>query len=188
MDHYNLVIQNYRMINAERRILWSPGGPLYSISAVAQDGEGQILFLHCREPVEAYSFAQQLLHLPLNVRTVMYVEGGAQAGMLVRSASLKRELAGRSAADFLVTGNIKAMLPNVLGVRRKQPPGGAPVVSGSLPRPRTPLKTAAASPLSRARRSRAQRPARNENVSCLDIKKALQRKGFFTHWEAVPKG
>ncbi|WP_241160182.1 phosphodiester glycosidase family protein [Desulfovibrio sp. ZJ369] len=129
IDQYSLVIQNYRMINAERRILWSPGGPLYSISAVAQDGDGQILFLHCREPVEAYTFAQQLLHLPLNVRTVMYVEGGAQAGLLVRSASLRRELAGRSAADFLVTGNIKALLPNVLGVRRKQRPHAAAIAA-----------------------------------------------------------
>ena len=119
IDHYGLVVQNYRMINAERRILWAPGGPLYSISAVAQDGDGQILFLHCREPVEAYAFAQQLLHLPLDVRTVMYVEGGAQAGLLVRSASLRRELAGRHAVSFLVTGNLKATLPNVLGARRK---------------------------------------------------------------------
>ena len=27
LDRYSLVIQNYRMINADRRILWSPGGP-----------------------------------------------------------------------------------------------------------------------------------------------------------------
>lgn len=117
--HYDLVIQNYRMINADRRILWSPGGPLYSISAVAQDGAGRILFLHSRTPVEAYAFAQQLLHLPLDVRTVMYVEGGAQAGLLVRSHSLRRELGGVHAPSLLVTGNLKALLPNVLGVRRK---------------------------------------------------------------------
>jgi hypothetical protein len=116
---YGLVIQNYRMINADRRILWTPGGPLYSISAVANDGDGHILFLHCREPVDAYDFAQQVLHLPLNVRTVMYVEGGGQAGLLVRTASLEREMNGRFAADFLVTGNIRTMLPNVIGVRRK---------------------------------------------------------------------
>lgn len=116
---YDLVIQNYRMINADRRILWSPGGPLYSISAVAQDGAGRILFLHSRTPVEAYAFAQQLLHLPLDVRTVMYVEGGAQAGLLVRSHSLRRELGGVHAPSLLVTGNLKALLPNVLGVRRK---------------------------------------------------------------------
>ncbi|MDR2745007.1 MAG: phosphodiester glycosidase family protein [Desulfovibrio sp.] len=120
IDHYTLVIQNYRMISADRRILWAPGGPLYSISAVAEDGRGHVLFLHCREPIEAYAFAQQLLHLPLDVRTVMYVEGGGQAGFLLRSAALTRELRGKSAADYLVTGNIAAMLPNVLGARKKQ--------------------------------------------------------------------
>ena len=119
IGQYDLVIQNYRMINADRRILWSPGGPLYSISAVAQDGVGRILFLHSRAPVEAYAFAQQLLHLPLDVRTVMYVEGGAQAGLLVRSHSLRREMGGMHAPSLLVTGNLKAQLPNVLGVRRK---------------------------------------------------------------------
>ena len=137
IDHYALVVQNYRMINAERRILWAPGGPLYSISAVAQDGGGQILFLHCRAPMEAYAFAQQLLHLPLDVRTVMYVEGGAQAGLLVRSASLRRELAGSHAPSFLVTGNLKAVLPNVLGARRKAaaavPAPDAPPAERSTP-------------------------------------------------------
>lgn len=137
IDHYGLVVQNYRMINAERRILWAPGGPLYSISAVAQDGDGQILFLHCREPVEAYAFAQQLLHLPLDVRTVMYVEGGAQAGLLVRSASLRRELAGRHAVSFLVTGNLKATLPNVLGARRKAAPATGAPASGTEPSAQT---------------------------------------------------
>ena len=122
MERYSLVIQNYRMINADRRILWSPGGPHYSISAVAQDGEGQILFMHCRQPVEAYAFAQQVLHLPLNVRTVMYVEGGGQAGLLVRSAALTREMVGLSPSGLLVTGDLRAVLPNVLGARRKGAP------------------------------------------------------------------
>ena len=122
MERYSLVIQNYRMINADRRILWSPGGPHYSISAVAQDGDGQILFMHCRQPVEAYAFAQQVLHLPLNVRTVMYVEGGGQAGLLVRSAALTRELVGLSPSGLLVTGDLRAVLPNVLGARRKGVP------------------------------------------------------------------
>lgn len=125
MERYSLVIQNYRMINADRRILWSPGGPHYSISAVAQNGEGQILFMHCRQPVEAYAFAQQVLHLPLNVRTVMYVEGGGQAGLLVRSAALTRELIGLSPSGLLVTGDLRAVLPNVLGARRKGAPAHA---------------------------------------------------------------
>lgn len=146
IDHYALVIQNYRMINADRRILWSPGGPLYSISAVAQDGEGQILFLHCRQPVEAYAFAQQLLHLPLNVRTVMYVEGGGQAGMLVRSASLRRELTGLRAAGLLVTGDLRAMLPNVLGARRKFAPPAAPDMGAAATGVPAPFRVKAPAP------------------------------------------
>lgn len=122
LDQYRLVIQNYRMINDERRILWSPGGPLYAISAVAEDGEGHILFLHCREPLEAYNFAHALLHLPLDVRTVMYVEGGLQAGLVIRSPGLHQELRGRHLADFWVTGNVRAQLPNVLGIRRRHTP------------------------------------------------------------------
>ncbi len=122
LDKYHMVIQNYRMVSSDRRILWSPGGPLYSISAVAEDNEGQILFLHCRRPVDAYTFAQHLLLLPLNIRTVMYVEGGGQAGLLVRSTALTREVGGLHPSGFLVTGNLRASLPNVLGARRKTTP------------------------------------------------------------------
>ena len=110
------------MINDERRILWSPGGPLYAISAVAEDGAGKILFLHCREPLEAYSFAHALLHLPLDVRTVMYVEGGMQAGLVIRSPGCIRSCADGTWPIFWVTGNVRAQLPNVLGIRRRHAP------------------------------------------------------------------
>ena len=121
LAHYKVVVQNYRMINARRNILWSPGGPLYSISAVGQDGAGKMLFIHCREPIEAYAFASLLLHLPLDVRTVMYVEGGAQAGLALRTQGYSLSWGGRHPADFLVTGNVNAPLPNVLGVKRRLP-------------------------------------------------------------------
>ena len=153
MERYSLVIPNYRMINADRRILWSPGGPHYSISAVAQDGEGQILFMHCRQPVEAYAFAQQVLHLPLNVRTVMYVEGGGQAGLLVRSAALTRELVGLSPSGLLVTGDLRAVLPNVLGARRKNTPTHA---DESSAQPSAPAAESAPAPTARTVENAAQ--------------------------------
>ena len=118
LEDYDIVVQNYRMINANRRILWSPGGPLYAISAIAQDGDGKILFLHSRTPVEAYSFAQHILHLPIDVRAVMYVEGGAQAGLLINSGAIKRELGAPHAPSFLATGALKAALPNIIGVKQ----------------------------------------------------------------------
>lgn len=126
LPKYVSVVQNYRMINAQRRVLWSPGGPLYSISAVGKDGAGNILFMHCREPIEAYTFATLLLDLPIDIRTVMYVEGGAQAGLLVNTSKYARLWAGRSPMDFLVTGNINAPLPNILGVVRSDQVAPAP--------------------------------------------------------------
>lgn len=119
LENYDTVIQNYRMTNTQRRILWASGGPLYSISAIAQDGEGKILFLHSRKPVEAYTFVQDVLHLPLDVRTIMYVEGGGQAGMLIDYGGLKRDMSGLHAPSLLITGNLRAALPNVLGIKPK---------------------------------------------------------------------
>lgn len=116
---YDIVIQNYRMTNRQRKILWNPGGAEYAISAVAEDSVGNILFLHSREPVEAYTFAEMILSLPLQVKTMMYVEGGSQAGLLLRTPEIRRVISGRHAASLLVTGNSSARLPNVIGVIRK---------------------------------------------------------------------
>lgn len=155
LPKYVSVVQNYRMINAQRRVLWSPGGPLYSISAVGKDGAGNILFIHCREPIEAYAFATMLLALPIDVRTVMYVEGGAQAGLLVNTSKYTRAWAGRSPMDFLITGNINAPLPNIIGVVRGVQPAPAdkttaPIVSPPVsPKPEPPT-TPQTSPPSQA--------------------------------------
>lgn len=154
LPKYVSVVQNYRMINAQRRVLWSPGGPLYSISAVGKDGAGNILFIHCREPIEAYTFATLLLELPIDIRTVMYVEGGAQAGLLVNTSKYARLWAGRSPMDFLVTGNINAPLPNILGVIRSEqaappPPKPAPQAEPFVGPPKT-AQQPAPSPVSTA--------------------------------------
>lgn len=138
IDRYRLVIQNYRLVSASGQILWKPGGPRSAMAAVGVDAAGEILFLHCRDPLDAHSFAAGLLRLPLRLRTVMYVEGGGQAGLVVRSGDLRREYVGLSAAEFLPGGHIRAALPNVLGARRRpaptpgaRPAAPAPAVHGS---------------------------------------------------------
>lgn len=60
-----MVVQNYRMISSDRRLLWKPGGPKHSISAVGRDGTGAILFILCREPITGVDFGALLLALPL---------------------------------------------------------------------------------------------------------------------------
>lgn len=118
LDHFRLVIQNYRMIDSQRNILWQQGGPPSAIAAVGEDGQGHILFIYCPEEVDPYYFCRWLLDLPLDIRTVMYVEGGSQAGLAVRSVTANRDLGG-SIQGFLQGLVQKAKLPNVLGIRPK---------------------------------------------------------------------
>lgn len=131
ISHYRVVVQNYRLVSNGRRILWAPGGPLYSIAAIGQDAAGSILFIHCREPITAYDFANILLGLPINIHDVAYVEGGPQAGLMLRTPATYQAWAGRHRVDFWSSGNPKAPLPNVIGVRRRALPDG----TGLFPRP-----------------------------------------------------
>ncbi|WP_294512940.1 phosphodiester glycosidase family protein [uncultured Bilophila sp.] len=119
LTHYRMVVQNYRMISSERHLLWKPGGPRHSISAVGRDGTGAILFILCREPLTGVDFGTLLLALPIDVRLVMYTEGGSQAGLLVRTQARRDVWMGRYWADFWVSGSQGAPLPNVIGVRRR---------------------------------------------------------------------
>ena len=119
---YDIVVQNYRLISADGRMLWMPGGPSYAAAAIGQDTHGNILFIHSREPMSGENFGNLLLTLPLDLRMVMYVEGGTQASMLVRAGDVDKVWMGRHMADFLTSGNKNAPLPNVLGVRRKPSP------------------------------------------------------------------
>ncbi|MCL2122537.1 MAG: phosphodiester glycosidase family protein [Desulfovibrionaceae bacterium] len=119
LPRYMLVIQNYRLIDTDGKVLWLPGGAEHSIAAVGQDRQGHILFIHCRDPMTGEAFAAALLRMPLVLRSLMYVEGGSQAAMLVRCPKLRRLWIGQSSMLFLHPPENGNTLPNVLGVRRR---------------------------------------------------------------------
>ena len=119
LPRYKLVVQNYRLIDTEGKTLWLPGGPEHSIAAVGQDRQGHILFIHCRVPMTGEAFADALLHMPLALRSLMYVEGGSQAAMLVHCPALSRLWIGQSSVTFLHPPENGSPLPNVLGARRR---------------------------------------------------------------------
>ncbi len=120
LPHYKVAVQNYRLIDSEGRALWLPGGPEHSTSAVGRDREGRILFIHCRTPMTGREFTDAVLALPVNLRSLMYVEGGSQAGMLVRCSGLERLWLGYTIASFLnMDANLASPLPNILGVTRR---------------------------------------------------------------------
>jgi uncharacterized protein YigE (DUF2233 family) len=120
LDCYALIVQNYRLNNVQGKVLWNAGGPPHSFVALSRDQEGRVLFLLCRDPVQPGIFAGAFLRLPLGLRTIMYLEGGSQAMLLVRAGNVDQVWTGRMGGAFLnAPGNPHAVLPNVIGVRAR---------------------------------------------------------------------
>lgn len=135
LEAYGIVAQNYRLISGGE-LLWPSGGPLRSIAVVAKDADGRILFILCQEPLTVERFAGALASFSLRLGPVMYVEGGAQAGLFVRVAGDGPALPGATAhavpggmahvwkgrQSLLNTrGNPDAPLPNIIGIVMEKP-------------------------------------------------------------------
>jgi hypothetical protein len=140
LANYDIVVQNFRLVNKNGGILWPEGGPEHSAAAVAMDGRGNVLFILCQEPLTPVRFAQYIQAFPLDARSVMYVEGGAQAGLFLRlddrehsGGQMREPFAGASAiavpggtvhvwkgrqSMLGLQGNPQAVVPNILGVTR----------------------------------------------------------------------
>jgi hypothetical protein len=120
LEDYSCAVQNYRIISLNGKNLWKPDNHAFSIAAVAQDHEGRVLLLHSRAPLSVHDFSANLLALPLDVRTAMYVEGGREAGLYVRSRLMTRAWSG-GYSSFLFAPAAPGLhpLPNVIGVTRK---------------------------------------------------------------------
>ena len=83
LEDYAIVVQNYRFISSDGRLLWPDGGFMHSMAVVGKDRKGKILFILSQEPLSVERFAWYLANLPLELGPVMYVEGGQQAGLFI---------------------------------------------------------------------------------------------------------
>lgn len=145
LEDYGIVVQNYRFLSSDGRLLWPGGGQMHSMAVVGRDRRGNIMFILSQEPLSVERFAWYLANFPLELTTVMYVEGGRQAGLFVRTdgapgegeeraKGVSEHFAGAAAyvSDDCVIhvwkgrqsllgtkGNPDAALPNIIGVRRK---------------------------------------------------------------------
>lgn len=139
LEAYTAVAQNYRFLSSDGKALWPEQGTAHSIAVVGKDAGGRILFLLSQEPLPVQRFAHYLTLLPLSLESVMYVEGGSQAGVMLRTDGAP--LAAGAGACFdgatahpvagavvhvwkgrqsllQVRGSPDALLPNIIGVRQ----------------------------------------------------------------------
>jgi hypothetical protein len=81
---YDVVVQNIRMLDCQRHNTWSQQPRRWSTACVGEDGTGRILFVHVRSPYTTHDLVDALLALPLDLKRLMYVEGGPEASLFVK--------------------------------------------------------------------------------------------------------
>lgn len=119
---YHSYVQSIRMISCQGKNVWKKQPASFSTAAIANDKNGNILFIHVRAPFSTHNLINHLLGLPLDIRTAMYVEGGHQAQLYVKMPQREYVLLGRYRSHF--SGQAKAKfgwpIPNVIGIRPRK--------------------------------------------------------------------
>ena len=80
---YRILVQNIRMLDCAGKNTWAQQPKKWSTAAVGIDGDGRVLFIHCRSPYSTHDFIDVLKALPLDLTRLMYVEGGPEASLYV---------------------------------------------------------------------------------------------------------
>jgi len=116
---YATLIQSIRMISCEGANVWSQQPHRkWSAAAIGQDRQHRILFIHSRARLTVHDLIDHLLALPLDLKRAMYVEGGPESQLYVRSGGREWEFVGNfNHSDSRETGNtIGWPVPNVVGI------------------------------------------------------------------------
>jgi hypothetical protein len=80
---YGIVIQNIRMLDCQGRNTWAAQARKWSTACVGIDGAARVLLIHVRSPYSTHDLIDVLRGLPLDLKRLMYVEGGPEASLYV---------------------------------------------------------------------------------------------------------
>ncbi|UCF93690.1 MAG: phosphodiester glycosidase family protein [Desulfobacterales bacterium] len=121
---YGTLVQSIRMISCARTNVWMPQEEKWSTAAIGIDHAGRVLFIHVRSPYSTHDLINILLELPLEISRAMYVEGGPEAQLYVKSGEQEYEFLGRYDMGLSETVDFEFALqiPNVVGVAPRRSP------------------------------------------------------------------
>lgn len=118
---YKTQVQSIRMVSCHQENVWERQNKIWSTSAIGWDGSGNILFIHVRSPYSPHDLINMLLKLPIDLKRAMYVEGGPDAQMFIRSNKQEHEFIGSYSTGSHESdkNHIGWPVPNVVGIKRK---------------------------------------------------------------------
>jgi hypothetical protein len=121
LKHYGSYVQNLRLVKGDKKNVWKPNGRAWSEAALAQDAQGNLLFLFSVEPMEMAAWNDAVLQLDLGVIKAMHLDGGPPAGFSIKGPNFTLNFAGVSEfplekLERLTRQSTQLPIPNVLGV------------------------------------------------------------------------
>ncbi|MBN4056755.1 phosphodiester glycosidase family protein [bacterium AH-315-J21] len=118
-DKYRYVIQNLRLIKYPSENRWQEQERKWSEAALAQDVDGNALFLFSREPMTMFEFNEIILSLPLEIVRAQHLEGGPEAQLYYQVGKHSDEFTGSYESSFSDFSKGTAWpIPNVIVVKR----------------------------------------------------------------------
>ena len=123
VNQYESCSQSIRMVDFNGNNKWSKQAKKWSMVVVAMDKDGNILFIHSRSPYEVRQFIDILLKAPLNIKNMMYLEGGPEASLYVNhNGYAARKIGSYETGFYEFNDNTELWpIPNVIGVKKKTP-------------------------------------------------------------------
>lgn len=121
-NKYHSFTQSIRMTDIYGKNLWLKRNKMWSMVVVAIDKEGNVLFIHTRSPYAVHDFINILMQSPLNIKNMMYLEGGPEASLYLNHNGAEISRVGSYETDFY-EGNSNTefwAIPNVIGITKKQ--------------------------------------------------------------------
>ena len=118
---YTTLIQSIRMISCKNGNVWQQQKRKWSTAAIGVDNKDRVLFIHVRSPYSTHDLINILLRLPLNIKGMMYVEGGPEAQLYIKSGKHEYEWFGSFETGFNEDNKnaIAWPIPNVVGIVRR---------------------------------------------------------------------
>ncbi len=120
---YHCFAQSIRMIDSHsQKVEWKLKPNMRSsMTVLASDKEGNVLFIFTRSPYTANQFSDMLLALPLNIKSAMYLDGGPEASLYLCIKGLEICKQGCYVSDTYERDDNDHFwdIPNVIGVLKK---------------------------------------------------------------------
>lgn len=119
---YRFALQGIRMVSCAQRNTWQKDAKEWSVVVAAVDGSGRLLFIHSRSPYTMSAFIAQVQALPLDVKRMVYLEGGPEASLVVGADPARADVRFGSYETGFNENDDNGhpwVLPNVVGVRAR---------------------------------------------------------------------